>query len=89
MQLNRDGLVPIGEPSPQARHHFTRADQVNLLVGARRAVAVAKQDRVGREVFSTEGCTSFGTEPAIYPFRSWPGMRGKRQWNSQNQKPYV
>ena len=37
MQLNRDGLVPIGEPSPQARHHFTQADQVNQLVGASEA----------------------------------------------------
>ena len=43
MQRQRDGLVPIGEAfgdldgpvkaireaSPQARHHFTQADQVN------------------------------------------------------------
>ena len=43
MELKRDGLAPIGEalsgldgpvkkalqPSPQARHHFTQADQVN------------------------------------------------------------
>ena len=47
MERKRDGLVPIGEaladlpgpvkalqPSPQARHSFTVADQVNLLVGA-------------------------------------------------------
>ena len=47
----RDGLVPIGETfggldgpvkalreaSPQARHHFTRFDQVNQLVGASEA----------------------------------------------------
>ena len=51
MQLNRDGLVPIGdalsgmggpvkairEATPQARHHFTLAAQVNQLVGAREA----------------------------------------------------
>ena len=37
MQLNRDGLVPIGEASPQARHHFTLADQVNQLVSASEA----------------------------------------------------
>ena len=51
MQLNRDGLVPIGEAfggldgpvkalrdvSPQARHHFTQADQVNQLVSASEA----------------------------------------------------
>ena len=48
MQRQRDGLVPIGEAlagldgpvkalaksSPQARHHFTQADQVNQLVRA-------------------------------------------------------
>ena len=37
MQLNRDGLVPIRDASPQARHHFTQADQVNQLVGASEA----------------------------------------------------
>ena len=51
MQLNRDGLVPIGEVSgglggpvqtirdatPQARHSFTVADQVNQLVSASEA----------------------------------------------------
>ena len=51
MERKRDGLVPIGEvfsdlggpvtalrdTSPQARHHFTRADQVNQLVSAREA----------------------------------------------------
>ena len=50
MQRKRGGLVPIGEAvsglddelvpahrdvSPQARHHFTQADQVNQLVNAR------------------------------------------------------
>ncbi len=47
MQRQRGELVPIGEviddldgpaipsASPQARHHFTQADQVNLLVSAR------------------------------------------------------
>ena len=53
MQRQRDGLVPIGEvigglggpvkaireASPQARHHFTRFDQVNQLVGASEAEA--------------------------------------------------
>ena len=52
MQRQRGELVPIGEvfsdldagpvkaireTSPQARHHFTRADQVNQLVGASEA----------------------------------------------------
>ena len=52
MQLERSGLVPIGEAvsglddelvpalrdaSPQARHHFTVADQVNQLVAASEA----------------------------------------------------
>ena len=52
MQRKRDGLVPIGEAfsgldagplqairdaTPQARHHFTRSDQVNQLVGASEA----------------------------------------------------
>ena len=50
MQRKRDGLVSIGEastgldgavkaiqPSPQAIHHFTQADQVNQLVTAREA----------------------------------------------------
>ena len=52
-QRDRDGLVPVGEAlaglggavksfrkaSPQARHHFTRFDQVNQLVGASEADA--------------------------------------------------
>ena len=51
MQRKQNSLVPIGdaladldgpvkairEASPQARHHFTRADQVNQLVGASEA----------------------------------------------------
>ena len=51
MQRKRDGLVPVAEvlsdlngpvaairdTSPQARHHFTQADQVNQLVGASEA----------------------------------------------------
>ena len=51
MQRQREEMVPIGEvssdldepvkkalqPSPQARHHFTQADQVNLLVSASEA----------------------------------------------------
>ncbi len=51
MQRKRDGLVPIGEAfsdldgpvkairdaSPQARHHFTQADQVHQLVSASEA----------------------------------------------------
>ena len=52
MQQKRDELVPIREafsdlndgpvetlcqPSPQARHHFTQADQVHQLVGASEA----------------------------------------------------
>ena len=51
MQRQRGELVPIGEviddldgpvpvipaASPQARHHFTQADQVDLLVGAQEA----------------------------------------------------
>ena len=55
MQSKRDGLVPIGEAlsgmggpvkaireaSPQALHHFTQADQVNLLVGASEAIVVS------------------------------------------------
>ena len=51
MSHKRDSLVPIGEAfsglfvksihaaSPQARHHFTRFDQVNQLVGASEADA--------------------------------------------------
>ncbi len=46
MQRERGKLVPISgldgpvkarQPSPQARHHFTQADQVNQLVGASEA----------------------------------------------------
>ena len=51
MQRKRDGLVSIGDAFsgmggpvkalrdalPQARHHFTQADQVNQLVGASEA----------------------------------------------------
>ena len=29
--------APLFTPTPQARHHFTQADQVNQLVGAREA----------------------------------------------------
>ncbi len=53
MKSNREGLVPIGdaladlpgpvqairEATPQARHHFTRTDQVDQLVSAREAEA--------------------------------------------------
>ena len=53
MQRKRNGLVPIAEAlaglpgpmkalrdvSPQARHHFTQADQVNQLIGASEADA--------------------------------------------------
>ena len=52
MQRKRGGLVPIGEvvsglddvpalreATPQALHHFTQADQVNLLVSASEADA--------------------------------------------------
>ena len=53
MQRKRDELVPIGEvvadldgpvkaireATPQARHHFTQADQVNQLVSASEADA--------------------------------------------------
>ena len=51
MRERKNSLVPIGEAfggldgpvkalrdaSPQARHHFTRFDQVNQLVGAKRS----------------------------------------------------
>ena len=37
MALKRGELVPIRDASPQARHHFTQADQVNQLVGASEA----------------------------------------------------
>ena len=50
MQRKQDSLVPIGDalsgtggavkalqPSPQARHHFTQADQVNQLISASEA----------------------------------------------------
>ena len=49
MNRKRDGLVPVGEAfsgpsvqairaaSPQARHHFTRFDQVDQLVAASEA----------------------------------------------------
>ncbi len=37
MSRQRDRLIPIGAASPQARHHFTRFDQVNQLVGASEA----------------------------------------------------
>ena len=42
MQRKRDGLVPvqkIRDASPQARHHFTQANQVDQLVGASEANA--------------------------------------------------
>ena len=51
MECKRDGLASIGEAlssldgpgkktlqaSPQSRHHFTQADQVNALVGGQRS----------------------------------------------------
>ena len=37
MRSKRGELVPIRDASPQARHHFTQADQVNQLVGASEA----------------------------------------------------
>ena len=54
MQRKRGGLVPIGavsglndgpvtairDTSPQARHHFTQADQVNQLVAKRTPIRV-------------------------------------------------
>ena len=60
MQRQRGELVPIGEAfgdldgpvkaireaSPQARHHFTRADQVNQLVGARETMGEHSLDTV-------------------------------------------
>ena len=53
MERKQGGLIPIGKAlsglggavksfrkaSPQARHHFTRFDQVNQLVGASEADA--------------------------------------------------
>ena len=42
MQRKQDGLMPvqkIRDASPQALHHFTQADQVNLLVSASEADA--------------------------------------------------
>ena len=37
MQRKRAELVPIGDDSPQARHSFTLADQVDQLVSASEA----------------------------------------------------
>ena len=39
MQRKQDGVIPIHDTSPQARHHFTQADQVNQLVEASEADA--------------------------------------------------
>ena len=39
MQRKQDGVIPIHDTSPQARHHFTQADQVNQLVSASEADA--------------------------------------------------
>ena len=46
MGSKRDGLADVLEPtlrdtSPQARHHFTQADQVNQLVGASDPIGTA------------------------------------------------
>ena len=54
MARKRNGLVPVGETSgsldgpvkaihdtsPQARHHFTQADQVNQLVSASERIPI-------------------------------------------------
>ena len=62
MQRKRGELVPIGEviddlsgpvaalrdASPQARHHFTQADQVNQLVSASEADPEPKHRELGR-----------------------------------------
>ena len=39
MQRKQDGVIPIHDTSPQERHHFTQADQVNQLVEASEADA--------------------------------------------------
>ena len=72
MQRQRDGLVPIGEAfgdldgpvkaireaSPQARHHFTRFDQVNQLVGVSEATPISA---------SWRGCWRCAACPAPTP----------------------
>ena len=76
MQRQRDGeLVPIGEvvadldgpvkaireASPQARHHFTRFDQVNQLVGASEAT-VKPPSRQARHFMQLVGASGVNFE---------------------------
>ena len=69
--MSKNGLVPIGdalsgmggpvqalrEASPQARHHFTQADQVNQLVGASEATVKppSRQARHFMQFFGASG----------------------------------
>ena len=75
MQRERGGLVPIGdalsdlggpvqalrEASPQARHHFTQADQVNQLVGASEAT-VKPPSRQARHFMQLVGASGVNFE---------------------------
>ena len=75
MQRQRGELVPIGEAfgnldgavkalreaSPQARHHFTQADQVNQLVGASEAT-VKPPSRQARHFMQLVGASGVNFE---------------------------
>ena len=75
MQRQRDSLVPaaevlsglggpvqaLREASPQARHHFTQADQVNQLVGASEAT-VKPPSRQARHFMQLVGASGVNFE---------------------------
>ena len=75
MQRQRGDLVPIGdaladlhgpvqalrEATPQARHHFTQADQVNQLVGASEAT-VKPPSRQARHFMQLVGASGVNFE---------------------------
>ena len=75
MHRKRDGLVPVAEvlsdlngpvaairdASPQARHHFTQADQVNQLVGASEAT-VKPPSRQARHFMQLVGASGVNFE---------------------------
>ena len=75
MQRQRNELVPIGDAladlggpvkairdaSPQSRHHFTQADQVNQLVGASEAT-VKPPSRQARHFMQLVGASGVNFE---------------------------
>ena len=88
MQRQRNGLVPIGDAladlggpvkairdaSPQARHHFTQADQVDQLVSA----SEADPDR--GFMAQNDGALFVAPQQPRQPERVCPAQRPRISW---------